>query len=1216
MNTKHALISVLIILCIWITGYSQTQISGSVTGFWKKTNSPYIVIGDVKVEEGDTLVIEPGVQVLFDGHFKLYSRGHLQASGTETDSIIFTHNHPDSIWAGILLYGGSDQSILEYCRIEYSNQSGIDIAQSYPIIKHCHILHNTDVGSQYQVGMGGGINVNGANPIIQYNVIEFNSANRGGGIHIDGYFSELRTECQILNNIVRYNTATWGGGIRVFSSSPIIKNNIFDGNSVADSLYGGNLYVFPGSQPTIVQNIIINSPSGSGLLDLSNSTIRYNNVWNNISYDYVDTPPGVGDISIDPLFLSGIPSDYHLQPNSPCVDAGDPNEPMDPDNSRADIGVFYVGTNMPPLTVTNLSATAGDSRITFEWQNPNLIDYDKTIIVRNDNTYPQSPDDGITIFEGTQTLWQDIGLTNEQTYYYSVLVFDEAGMVSQAAQISATPVHQTSSVIRVPWDFLKIQNALNAADAGDTVFVFPGRYSPSTNGEEFPIMMTDGVVLKSSNGKDETIIDAEQMNLVIRGANGATIQGFTITGGWNSTFVADSVGIYSKAFGGGILCKNILFMKIIDNNITRNRVDGPLLPDGRGGGIGCYNSGILISHNIISDNYAQREYGGIACIASGKIGNWPDEHYPECTIQYNSIISNHGCGIGIGGIEAIVKYNIIADNRVNGGGIPIPGGIDLAGFYWGSAHITNNTVAYNYNVNQPGNISGIYYTSGTNEIILKNNIVWGHRKEEVVIGHTVLGGADNFKVSYCCVEDGYPGEGNISDSPEFVGGEAFDYHLAANSPCIDAGDPSFTLDPDSSRADIGAFNFYHQERAKLIFYPAQLTYNCDQGQDSTFILQVENSGTMALNFSIVDKLGSNKENANQPDEYGYSWINSDENTELKYDWIEISDIGIELDYTGWGKNFGPIDMNFETIFYDETFSSIRICSNGFLSFSDGDHGGWNHNIPFSLGPNNLVSVFWDDFSFTENDFAGRIFYYIDEINNRFIVQYDSLRHDDPNWGHETFQSIINNDGSIIFQYKEVTTGNSCTIGVQNHSGYFGLQIAYDEELIHNNYAIKIFQGAEWITLKPLHHRLMPGETTDIPIQLSSKLLNCDSYDAKIVIESNDNDRAKVEIPVYLNVNPTNVDHVHNIPKKFELFQNYPNPFNPVTTINYQLPKTTNVELTIYNSIGQKVVKLVDEHKQAGYHFVNWDAKEMASGLYFYRIKAGEFEQVRKMLLLH
>lgn len=103
------------------------------------------------------------------------------------------------------------------------------------------------------------------------------------------------------------------------------------------------------------------------------------------------------------------------------------------------------------------------------------------------------------------------------------------------------------------------------------------------------------------------------------------------------------------------------------------------------------------------------------------------------------------------------------------------------------------------------------------------------------------------------------------------------------------------------------------------------------------------------------------------------------------------------------------------------------------------------------------------------------------------------------------------------------------------------------------------------------------------------------------------------------------DHVQ-LPKEFDLHQNYPNPFNPATVIEYALPRASEVKIQIYNILGQKVRRLVDESQEAGYKTIHWDGKddngnEVSSGVYFYRIVAHtgqgseDFVKCRKMTLL-
>ena len=97
---------------------------------------------------------------------------------------------------------------------------------------------------------------------------------------------------------------------------------------------------------------------------------------------------------------------------------------------------------------------------------------------------------------------------------------------------------------------------------------------------------------------------------------------------------------------------------------------------------------------------------------------------------------------------------------------------------------------------------------------------------------------------------------------------------------------------------------------------------------------------------------------------------------------------------------------------------------------------------------------------------------------------------------------------------------------------------------------------------------------------------------------------------------TNIDdNKESIPKKFELSQNYPNPFNPATTIKYSIPKTSFVKLKIYDILGREVATLVNEEKTAGNFEVSFNAANLSSGVYFYRIQAGSFVATKKLLLL-
>jgi len=87
------------------------------------------------------------------------------------------------------------------------------------------------------------------------------------------------------------------------------------------------------------------------------------------------------------------------------------------------------------------------------------------------------------------------------------------------------------------------------------------------------------------------------------------------------------------------------------------------------------------------------------------------------------------------------------------------------------------------------------------------------------------------------------------------------------------------------------------------------------------------------------------------------------------------------------------------------------------------------------------------------------------------------------------------------------------------------------------------------------------------------------------------------------------------PKEFALLQNYPNPFNPLTVIRYQLPVSGHVRLTMYDVLGREVVSLVNESKAPGTYDISWDASNYPSGVYFYRLRAGKFSDVKKLILI-
>ena len=128
------------------------------------------------------------------------------------------------------------------------------------------------------------------------------------------------------------------------------------------------------------------------------------------------------------------------------------------------------------------------------------------------------------------------------------------------------------------------------------------------------------------------------------------------------------------------------------------------------------------------------------------------------------------------------------------------------------------------------------------------------------------------------------------------------------------------------------------------------------------------------------------------------------------------------------------------------------------------------------------------------------------------------------------------------------------------------------------------------------------------------------YNGNVLVGASDHDDGAAlkegRAYVYTDVGaPSVIDENGRVANSFILEQNYPNPFNPTTAISYHLSTSSQVELTIYNELGQKIQTLVNQTQAAGKYSVTFNADGLASGVYFYKLSTGSFTQIRKMILL-
>ena len=129
-----------------------------------------------------------------------------------------------------------------------------------------------------------------------------------------------------------------------------------------------------------------------------------------------------------------------------------------------------------------------------------------------------------------------------------------------------------------------------------------------------------------------------------------------------------------------------------------------------------------------------------------------------------------------------------------------------------------------------------------------------------------------------------------------------------------------------------------------------------------------------------------------------------------------------------------------------------------------------------------------------------------------------------------------------------------------------------------------------------------------------------NYTGQLVIESNDSDEGTLVLTLVGYSYVLGVDESNQLPFSYALHQNYPNPFNPVTTLRYDLPENSLVNIIIYDMLGRQVKTLINQTQDAGYRSIIWDAtndygKPVSAGMYLYQIHAGEYISTKKMVLL-
>ena len=484
--------------------------------------------------------------------------------------------------------------------------------------------------------------------------------------------------------------------------------------------------------------------------------------------------------------------------------------------------------------------------------------------------------------------------------------------------------------------------------------------------------------------------------------------------------------------------------------------------------------------------------------------------------------------------------------------------------------------------------------------------------------------------------------------------------------------------------------------------------DCPQEHTIDFAIDVsDGSGyTGLVGFSTV--VGNILYLPTGPDNHGYMAYDRFDVPELPvFDWVEI------CPDSGGPGTLVPFVIDDQVLHYELPFTfqyygveydSFTISSNGWLGMgivTETDYS--NSGIPDSDGPSPMIASYWEDLS-PQRTNSGGVWYWYDETNHLYIVEFNHVEQFAPTGNFETFQTIfydpahyptITGDGRMKMQYKEMSAAsqNEGTMGIENQSETDGIEYFFDED--YDIHAAPIINGCAVIYTTPssapeLVITLTPA-TTPIVIPATGG-----EFDFDLTIENTGAGAAyfdgwiEAELPnstIYgpiilrqnINLGPMgslmrsmtqtipggapsgNYSYIANVgnhpdvvfnsdnfpfeklpgdgsgsqygdwkltgwdeqagaavavvPDDYFLSQNYPNPFNPETTISFGLPHSGEVSLKVFNILGETAAILVEGRMSAGYYQFKWNAAGLSSGIYFYRLEAEGYHEVKKMMLV-
>ncbi|MBU0489615.1 MAG: right-handed parallel beta-helix repeat-containing protein [Bacteroidetes bacterium] len=810
---------------------STMPVAGSITQNTTWCIDSIIILQSVRVGNGVTLDICPGVEVIAEDSCGIFVDGRLLAIGTEDEPISFTcypwNEYPNSIgWQGISFPNTpatNDTSKLIHCLIQraYKENGYITTSGGGLFVSNTSklIIDNSTFYANWAEGMGGGIYLNNASPIIRNSMISSNYADYGAGIAFENGSAPTILNTHITNNSANYD----GGAMCVYYSSPKF---IFCNISYNDYMLGTATVYNNNSTTTISSSILWENDSP--VIEEYSGTVS-------VTYsDIQETNPGIGNINSDPLFISPPPmrgaggalplakpvqgpsgADWHLSNCSPVINIGNPADVSEIDvdldgNERVRNGLPDMG---PYETYTDASIVDAPAN-TIACENAFVEFY--VDAEGESNTYIWKKE-GVVVKTSTDPWYDLYNVTTADEGWFRCVVVGACGTDSTAdfsLTINPDCYYLDNGYVEsdITWcyDTIYVDSQIYIMD-DVTLNICPGTVLAFMSNYEIDV---DGTLIAQGT-------EAEPIKFTV---SDTTDMYFSETGGWKGLIFDNSTtGMYGAMDDnpGSVLeyCE-FEFAKKGSGGLFVEKIGADTMIGISGSAINVLHfDNLLISNCTFTMNFAEG-FGGALCI----------QDTSNIQVVGNQFLSNFA-GIGGGAVcilesSPVFRNNILTDNNSDGDG----------GALWVSScssDLTNNLIANNDATQRGG---GIYVVDGSGGMRLINNtlannsagveasnlflsactpvitntVIWS-----ATTGSIVTASGANPDVIHCNIKGGINEFGggftgayinNIDADPLFVNSGSRDYNIEIASPCVDAGTP------DTSGLDLGAFDLAGNDR--------------------------------------------------------------------------------------------------------------------------------------------------------------------------------------------------------------------------------------------------------------------------------------------------------------------------------------------------------------------------------------------------------------------